>query len=196
MAEPTKPLQPLPSAVDGVTVRQARPSDTSVLVDLVERCSELTLHRRFHGATGPHVQREVRRIASPTPEHRSWVVVGPGGDVRGTATLAWGRAGDVHVAFLVDDAWQRRGVGRSLYRALAREAVAAGLPAVTATVQGDNVPALRFLHVMAPDARSRFVDGEVEVRVPVASAAHGRPGARPPTPSPSAGSASTREVAA
>lgn len=174
MAEPTKPPQPFPPAVDGVTVRPARPSDAGALVELVDRCSELSLYRRFHGATGPYVRREVERIAHPTAGHRSWVALGARGDVRGTATLAWGRAGDVHVAFLVDDAWQRRGVGRSLYRALAHEAVSEGLPAVTATILGDNVPALRFLRAMAPDVRSVFVDGQVEVRVPVWSAPSAR----------------------
>jgi GNAT superfamily N-acetyltransferase len=170
MAETTTPTAHpwrLSSTVDCVTVRPARPDDTDALVALVERCSELSLYRRFHGAAGPYVWREIERIANPTAMHRSWVALGAGGDVRGTATLAWGRAGDVHAAFLVDDTWQRRGVGRSLYRALARAAVAAGLPAVTATVLGDNGPALRFMRAMAPDVRSRFVDGVVEVHLPV-----------------------------
>jgi GNAT superfamily N-acetyltransferase len=175
MAAPTIPPQPVTSPRDAVTVRPARPGDEVALTALVGRCSELTLYRRFHGATGPHVRREIDRIAHPTPTHRSWVGVGPGAEAVGTATLARGRDGDVHVAFLVGDAWQRRGIGRALYTALAPDAVADGFPAVTATILGDNVPALRFLQAIAPRARSRFVDGEVVVRVPVRSRAHRHP---------------------
>jgi hypothetical protein len=180
MAAPTIPPQAVISPLDAVTVRPARPGDEVALAELVERCSELTLYRRFHGATGPHVRREIDRIAHPTPDHRSWVAVGTGAEVRGTATLARGRDGDVHVAFLVGDAWQLRGNGRALYTALAPDPVAAGFSAVTATILGDNVPALRFLRAIAPRARPRFVDGEVVVHVPVRSAAPGRTGR--PTP--------------
>jgi GNAT superfamily N-acetyltransferase len=156
-----------PWSTGGVTIRCAQPADLAALEHLVDRCSDTALYRRFHGAAGPYVRREIARIAAPTPTHRSWVAADPGG-VHGTATLAWGRSGTVEAAFLVEDAWRRRGIGSGLFAAVVHEARAAGVPTVAATVQADNEPALRFLRAVAPGARLRFAGGgEVDVELPV-----------------------------
>jgi GNAT superfamily N-acetyltransferase len=150
-------------------VRPAGRGDLPGLVALVERCSPDTLYRRFHGAGGTPLRRELARVADPGPDHRSWVAV-TGRCVRGTATLAWGRSGQVEVAFLVEDAWFRRGVGRALFRAVARAARRAGVPEVVAWVQADNDRAVRFLRDLAPGAQVRFVGGgELSVTIPVPS---------------------------
>lgn len=150
----------------GITVRRAVPGDLAALVGCADRCSELTLYRRFHGTAGPAIRRELWRIAAPTPEHRSWVAVGPGGDIHGTASLAWGRSGTVEAGFLVEDAWFRRGIGRRLFAAVAAEARSARVATVLVTIQAENTRALRFLRAMVPDVRPVFVgDGVVEAAV-------------------------------
>jgi len=152
-----------------VRVRPAGRGDLPGLVALVKRCSPDTLYRRFHGASGTPLQRELGRVAEPGTDHRSWVAV-TGRCVRGTATLAWGRWGEVEVAFLVEDAWIRRGVGRALFRAVARAARRANLPDVVAWVQADNDRAVRFLRDVAPGAEVRFAGGgELKVTIPVPS---------------------------
>lgn len=149
--------------------RPARPSDEGAVAELLARCSPDALYRRFHGAVGSAVTHEIRRIANRTDGHRSWVVVAHGA-VRGTATLAWGSDGVVEAAFLVEDAWARRGVGAALYEAVAREARREHVPEVTAWVQGDNESARRFLRAMAPDARITFAGyGELEVILPMSA---------------------------
>lgn len=151
-----------------VVVRSAAPTDLDLLRAMVERTSPTTLRRRFHDAAGRPVQRELARIASPTPSHRSWVALAADGQVHGTATLAWARAGTVEAAFLVEDAWFRRGLGRALFGALAIEAARARVATVLATVQADNDRAVRFLRAVAPGAHPRFVGGgELEVAIPV-----------------------------
>jgi GNAT superfamily N-acetyltransferase len=93
-----------------------------------------------------------------------------GGEIHGVGTMAWGRPGapSAEVAFLVEDAWFRRGVGRSLYAAMAAEARRAGVT-VTASLQADNERAIRFLVGVAPGARPRYAgDGLVEVTFPAA----------------------------
>lgn len=153
-----------------VSVRPTAPTDLEPLRSFVARCSPDTLYRRFHGAGDPPVQRELARIATPTSTHRSWVAATSDGGVHGTATLAWSHTGDVEVAFLVEDAWLRRGVGRALFGALAQDAVESRLGSVVARIQADNVPAARFLAAVAPGARYRHVGGpEVEVTIPVPS---------------------------
>jgi len=97
----------------------------------------------------------------------------------GAATLAWGTAGEVKVAFLVEDGWMRHGVGRLLFGAMALHAAAEGIESLLARVQGGNERARRFLRSVAPGARTRFVgSGEFEVDLPVrpaAALAAGRP---------------------
>ena len=66
------------------------------------------------------------------------MAVSADGEVRGTATLAWGPDGTVEAAFLVEDAWFRRGVGRALSGASPPRPAGPGVPTVSATVQADN----------------------------------------------------------
>jgi N-acetylglutamate synthase-like GNAT family acetyltransferase len=154
---------PLPTLV----VRPAEPGDLPELEALLDRCSPETLYRRFHGAAGPTERRQLARIAVPSPTHRSWVAV-DGDHIRGTATLAWGSDGRAEVAFLVEDAWFRQGVGTALFRALGVEARRSGLDEVVAWVQTDNRAARDFLRSMAPGAASAFAGGgELEISVPV-----------------------------
>jgi GNAT superfamily N-acetyltransferase len=153
--------------IPSIEVRLSGPSDLAQLEALVERCSFETTYRRFHGAVGHVVAHELDRIAHPSPDHRSWVALAEGA-IRGTATLAWGRDGSTEAAFLVEDDWFRRGIGRALFDALGREAIAAGVPAVTAWVQADNERARRFFRSVAPGARTAFTGGgELEIVVPV-----------------------------
>jgi GNAT superfamily N-acetyltransferase len=152
-------------------VRPAEPSDLPALHGLVERCSSDTLYRRFHGAVGGAVRRELERISHPTAAHRSWVAT-DGVELHGTATLATGSDGVVEAAFLVEDAWFRHGVGRALFGAVARDARDRGLPEVAAWVQADNERARRFFRSMVPGLHTAFVGGgELQLSVPVAPAA-------------------------
>jgi GNAT superfamily N-acetyltransferase len=153
-------------------VRPARADDRAALDAMTARTSDDTLWRRFHGAGRRVVDRELDRITHPTDAHRSWVALSPDGAIHGTATLAVGRDGTVEAAFLVEDAWFRRGIGRILFSALAVEASRAGTDQVVARVQADNERAIRFLRGLRAGARAAFVgDGEVEVVVPVQAAA-------------------------
>jgi ribosomal protein S18 acetylase RimI-like enzyme len=151
-------------------LRASGAGDLEALRAFIARCSPETLYRRFHG-TGPRaIDRELVRIASPTDEHRSWVVV-DGGEVRGTASLARSRSGPTEMAVLVEDRWFRRGIGRALIGALMAHAELAGLATITASIQADNERAVRFIRSVAPRASMRFVGGaELEVQLPVAAA--------------------------
>jgi N-acetylglutamate synthase-like GNAT family acetyltransferase len=164
---PTPALTLVPGAAPAtVHVRPARPSDQALLEALVERSSADTVYRRFHGVLGAAAKRELRRIARPSPDHRSWVAVGRGGVV-GTATLAFGSNGEAEIALLVEDDWQRHGVGRALAESVVEEAGQLGVEEIVAYVQPDNFRAREFFRSLAPGARSKFEDREVVVRIPV-----------------------------
>ncbi|MGH9112360.1 MAG: GNAT family N-acetyltransferase [Acidimicrobiales bacterium] len=150
-----------------VDIRPSWPTDVDALAALVDRCSDDTLYRRFHGAAAPYVRREVERVASGTWLHRSWVAVADGA-IRGTATLAWDRSGETDIAVLVEDTWFRRGIGRALLDRLMTEASRRGVDVLGATVQADNDRAVRFLRGVAPEATVRFAGGaELDVQIPV-----------------------------
>jgi len=154
-----------------LSVRPSGPGDLERLDAFVDRCSPATLYRRFHGAGERPARREMARVAAPSATHRSWVAVSPGGDIRGVATLAWGPDGTVEAAFVVEDDWAGRGVGRTLLVALLDAARRAGLPTLRAMVQADNERAVRFLYAVVPGVRSRYAgDAEIEVTLPVTPA--------------------------
>jgi GNAT superfamily N-acetyltransferase len=161
-------------------VRLARPTDLPGLTALLDRCTPETLYRRFHGVVGSAARKELERIATPTPTHRSWVAVAPDGDIRGKATLAWGRGGDVEIAFLVEDGHRREGIGRALVTAAGREAARRGVTAIDARIQGDNVAARRFLDAVVPGVATRFEDGLTVATIgPASRASATTPAARP-----------------
>src|SRR5262245_20292250 len=155
----------------GMTIRPSAPGDGPALHALVDRCSAGTLVRRFHGGGVGPAHREMDRVAQHAATHRSWVAEADG-EIHGAGTLAWAGPDEARaeVAFLVEDAWFRRGVGRGLYAAIAAEARREGI-AVSASVQADNERAIRFLVGVAPGARPRYAgDGLVEVTFPPAPA--------------------------
>ena len=164
-------METLPVALGtGLMVRPAGPADRERLDAFVDRCSPATLYRRFHGPGERPARREMARVAAPTADYRSWLALSPGGDGRGVATLAAERDGTVEAAFMVEDAWARRGVGRVLWSALADEACRDRLATLRASVQADNERAVRFLLAVAPGARSRYAgDAQIEVTLPVAA---------------------------
>ena len=148
-------------------LRAAVPDDLPALGAMTERCSFATLYRRFHGATGSPLRRELARTATGAVGHRSFVAVA-GGEVHGVATLARSRSGDVEVAFLVEDGWQRRGLGRALAGRLLGEARRWGATRLVATVQADNDRAVLFVRAVAPGVELRFAGGaEYELTIPV-----------------------------
>jgi ribosomal protein S18 acetylase RimI-like enzyme len=150
-----------------LAVRPAAPADLPALERFFARCSPDTLYRRFHGVAGALAHEELVRTAHPSPTHRAVVAV-EGGEVHGIGTLAFGRDGEAEIAFVVEDAWMRRGVGRVLARGVLREARRLRVPRLTAYVQPDNSRARDFFRSIAPGASVRFEDRELVIDIPLA----------------------------
>jgi GNAT superfamily N-acetyltransferase len=146
-------------------VRPASGDDDAAVRRLHGRCSVATLTRRYPG--GPPSGERLRRLL--TPAGGIAVVAQYGDDVVATANLVV--EGDLgEVALLVEDAWQRRGVGTALVRRLLGYARQAGSAAVVAHASADNVPMLRTLRRIGAGTTDR--DGAmVSVTLPVAARA-------------------------
>jgi GNAT superfamily N-acetyltransferase len=138
-----------PAADRLVRVRQAATADREALMRMFVRCTPDTRYRRFHGPVKAIPERYLAEALSGSPFHYALVacpvpVSGlemdsepcldsgqqwePGAD--GIVALASCRMvdeGAAELGVLIEDAWQRRGLGTRLIRELAAHAANAGL---------------------------------------------------------------------
>ncbi|QMU68954.1 GNAT family N-acetyltransferase [Streptacidiphilus sp. P02-A3a] len=135
------------AAGNELTVRRADPSDKRAALALHERCSTRTLRLRYHGPVGD-ADRYLGHLLEPR-YGQTLTVEGPDGELVALAHLMWDD-GSAEIAVLVEDHWQRRGLGAELVRRLAALAGEAGITEVYAVTTASNtgmVAALRRLGV-------------------------------------------------
>ena len=123
-----------------LVLRAVTPEDLDALVATHRRLSPETIYRRFFTLTpdpAPLVRRHLGLVDHE--DHEALVVLD--GD-RIVAVAQWDRARDhpdeADVAVVVEDAWQHRGLGTALVRALAGDAHRHGIGVLTAGVLSDN----------------------------------------------------------
>jgi GNAT superfamily N-acetyltransferase len=113
------PRPPAPRTAPGVqgrlTVRPAGRRDRAPALALHARCSPGTLARRYHGPAAD-ADRYLEHLLDPR-FGRSLAAESADGRLVALGHLLWDDA-ESEVALLVEDAWQRRGVGSLLLRAL------------------------------------------------------------------------------
>ncbi|HKY14142.1 MAG TPA: GNAT family N-acetyltransferase [Microthrixaceae bacterium] len=158
------------SSQPSVRLVPATPGRFDQVQAVLERSSDESLTRRFHSPAGDWTERQLRRLVEPTSE--AWSLLAcVDGEAHGLGTLAVGRDGEAEVALLVEDDWQRHGLGRALAGGLVALAAEHGIDDLVAYVQGGNRAAMELFSHLVPGVRSRYVDGVAEFRVPVPTAA-------------------------
>ena len=144
-------------------VRPAEPTDASALHDLVAGLSPRSGRRRFLVGVGVPSSRMVAAMLRQDATHGAWVCVH--GD-RLVGHVMWGvDEGAAELGVVVADAWQRRGIGRSLTAAAAAEARSHGLADVRLHVSAENSELARRLSAGA--TASVLADGMVTVTRPL-----------------------------
>ena len=124
--------------ITGVSIRRPVPADRQALKDMIGRCSPDAIMRRFHG---------YRR--SFPPQYLTGALAGEDGhfalvaEVAGTSIVALAScvvvAGDTaDIAVLVEDGYQRRGIGSTMLRMLIGYADHRGIATVQATVLAEQ----------------------------------------------------------
>ncbi|WP_020122343.1 GNAT family N-acetyltransferase [Streptomyces canus] len=134
----------LPEGHD-ITVRRADTGDLQAAVAMHERCSARTLSLRYHGPVGD-ADRYLNHLLSPR-FGQTLAVRSASGRIVGLGHLLWD-GDETEVALLVEDAWQRRGIGGELLERLVALAAEAGCASVYAVTQASNtgmVAAMRGL---------------------------------------------------
>ena len=139
---------------EGITIRALRNGDVATIAAVFERLGPGSRVRRFCGAKPRLSDGELESLALVDADHH--VLVGFSTD--DTAPVGLARlvrhGASAEIAFEVADDYQGRGVGRLLARALAADARAAGIAELTATVCGDNPPAVSLLRSLTRALRT------------------------------------------
>ncbi|MFJ8192857.1 GNAT family N-acetyltransferase [Streptomyces sp. NPDC096094] len=134
----------LPEGHD-ITVRRADTRDVPAAKAMHERCSARTLGMRYHGPVGD-ADRYLNHLLSPR-HGRTLAVQTASGRIVGLGHLLWD-GDETEVALLVEDGWQRRGVGGELLGRLVAMAAETGCESVYAVTRASNtgmVAAMRGL---------------------------------------------------
>ncbi|WP_329404456.1 GNAT family N-acetyltransferase [Streptomyces melanogenes] len=128
-----------------IAVRRAGQDDVEAAKAMHERCSDRTLSLRYHGPVGD-ADRYLNHLLSPR-YGRTLAAQTASGRLVALGHLLWD-GDETEVALLVEDDWQRRGIGSELLERLVALAVEAGCESVYAVTQSSNtgmVAAMRGL---------------------------------------------------
>ncbi|MDD9376472.1 GNAT family N-acetyltransferase [Streptomyces sp. ZAF1911] len=128
-----------------ITVRRADGSDLPAARAMHDRCSERTLGLRYHGPVAD-ADRYLGHLLSPR-FGRTLAATTASGKLVALGHLLWD-GDETEVALLIEDDWQRRGIGSELLGRLIGMAVEAGCDSVYAVTQAQNtgmVAAMRGL---------------------------------------------------
>ncbi|MEU2395303.1 GNAT family N-acetyltransferase [Streptomyces sp. NPDC007369] len=134
----------LPEGND-LTVRRADRADLPAARAMHDRCSKRTLGLRYHGPVAD-ADRYLDHLLSPR-FGRTLAATTASGKLVALGHLLWD-GDETEVALLIEDDWQRRGIGSELLRRLVAMAVEAGCESVYAVTQSSNtgmVAAMRGL---------------------------------------------------
>ncbi|MFY0406030.1 GNAT family N-acetyltransferase [Solicola sp. PLA-1-18] len=148
-----------------VTLRASTAADAAALVALHARCGDETLLRRYHAPMNRVITtRLARRLAAPDEGVGLVVEVGDRVVAHGLLVARDQGAYDRwELSVLVEDGWQRRGLGVALLKQAARHARAEGARELAFVTQAGNDAFLRTVGRAGFTARIRRRDGVVEI---------------------------------
>lgn len=166
-----------------LTLRPATTEDLPAVLAMHERCSAETRHRRYLSGFGAPSRVLLNRLLEPAHGVTLVAVAGrgaEGGPARIVAMgnlIAEGQLGEV--ALLVEDVWQRHGLGTALLRRLVAHAGWNQYAALIAHTQADNVGMLRTLRRLNRPGPVERDGNLLSVTVPLAPTPSAAPASAP-----------------
>jgi len=153
-----------------MTLRRATAADVERLDRMLDRCTVRTRTLRFNVPVRSLPRAYASRIAQPARGEAHWVA-----EIDG-AVVALASVSDAEIAVLVEDAWQRRGLGTRVLGCAVTEAAQHGATQLAADVAFANPHALRMLSRLGETSVSVTPDGyrlvmQLDARVSLCSTA-------------------------
>ncbi|MBF6049762.1 GNAT family N-acetyltransferase [Streptomyces sp. NRRL B-1677] len=150
-----------------ITIRRAGAEDLAAARAMQERCSAATLAQRYHGPAGD-ADRYLRHLLSPR-FGRTLAAYTATGRLVALGHLLWD-GDETEVALLVEDDWQRRGVGGELLGRLVELAVADGCRSVYAVTRSSNTGMVAAMRALDLPLDYQVEEGTLVVTVRLAPA--------------------------
>jgi acyl-CoA synthetase (NDP forming)/RimJ/RimL family protein N-acetyltransferase len=140
-------------------VRPIRPEDADAIVALHSRFSDRTRYLRYFSPYPRIPQKDLQRFVNVDHHDREALVVQYGDQLIAVGRYDRIGADDAEVAFVVEDAYQGRGVGSVLLEHLAAAAEAEGINHFTAEVLPENGPMQRVFADAGYQLERSYRDG-------------------------------------
>jgi RimJ/RimL family protein N-acetyltransferase len=165
-----------------VRLRPIRPDDAGALTALYDRLSPESAYQRFFTMMRRLPRDWARVLANVDHDRRAAIVAaGPDGELVGVARYAWDAGADeAEIAVVVQDAWQGRGLGTILLRALLAHADGRGISRFRAYVLADNHRMLRLIGKLGLVAQRSLDRGVVSLHLTRRPDRESRPAGAPP----------------
>jgi acyl-CoA synthetase (NDP forming)/RimJ/RimL family protein N-acetyltransferase len=175
MADPSPGVDALLADGSTVRVRPIEPGDAGDLVRFHRALSSDLVRFRSFGSQFELSAAEVQRFMTADGHDRQVLVAVARGEIVGVARYDATTSGvQAEVSFVVADRFQGRGVGTLLLEHLADHAHQEGFASFSAEVLSTDSRTLRVLETAGFKARSKFLDGTVQVVLDLAPSSHGR----------------------
>ncbi|MBT2409739.1 GNAT family N-acetyltransferase [Streptomyces sp. ISL-12] len=161
-----------------ITVGRADTGDLEAAKAMHDRCSARTLGLRYHGPVRD-ADRYLNHLLSPR-YGRTLAVRTASGRIVGLGHLLWD-GDETEVALLVEDAWQRRGIGAELLGRLVTMAAETGCENVYAVTQASNTGMVATMRGLGLPLDYQIEEGTLVITArldPAAVAARGPYGER------------------
>jgi RimJ/RimL family protein N-acetyltransferase len=137
------------SAAEAVTIRAIRPDDGVRIVRAFQALAPRSIYLRFFSPKRELSAEEVRRVSEPDPAREAALVATVATEDQGEIIVGLGEyvggGGSAHIAFVVEEDYQGRGIASRLLQQLADLARANGILQFEADVLAENAPMLAVL---------------------------------------------------
>ncbi|WP_083976579.1 GNAT family N-acetyltransferase [Kitasatospora azatica] len=168
----------LPAGTD-LTVRRADPGDKAAALAMHHRCSAATLRKRYHGPVAD-ADRYLDHLLDPR-HGQTLAVETVDGELVALAHLMWDDD-SAELAVLVEDGWQRRGLGLDLLRRMAALAAEAGVATVYAVTQAGNTALIGAMQRLSIPLDYQVENATLVITAHLAGAAEQLPSPWPTVP--------------
>ena len=142
------PARALATAPAGAVIRRAGECDGAALAEMFARCTAATRYRRFHGHVNVLPARYLAEALSGRADHFALVAVAArqaAGAIVALASCRTVSPGTAELGILVEDGWQRLGLGAALLREMAAHARRHGIGLLTAQLLAEQSWILQLL---------------------------------------------------